>query len=143
MPATITPISSRPNLQPVAAGHPSARRYSLARRNLLPRADAVTAVYGRWAHDHLLSTGTPIDTLLWCPGESPHGYVAASVEALRELASSAYSISERTLARLHPGLTAPAALSVVGLPQWRPRQLLGAQSRMLLGADGIEYPRNL
>ena len=54
-----------------------------------------------------------------------------------------YEISEKILARLHPGLSAPALLSVVRLPAWTPAEVLRPDARLLLVADGIEYAGNL
>ena len=58
-------------------------------------------------------------------------------------AETAYTISERALARLHPGIAAPALLSVVRLPRWSPTEVLRPSARLLLVADGIEYAGNL
>jgi TrmH family RNA methyltransferase len=64
-------------------------------------------------------------------------------EVAIETASTAYTISERTLTRLHPGAVAPTLLSVASLPSWRPAQVLRPDARLLLVADGIEYAGNL
>jgi TrmH family RNA methyltransferase len=58
-------------------------------------------------------------------------------------AGGAVRISERTLARVHPGLTAPALLSVVRLPRWPSSRLQTAANGLVLVADGIEYAGNL
>ena len=42
--------SALDRLPPVGASHRDVRRYSRARRNLLPRTEQVTAVAGGWAH---------------------------------------------------------------------------------------------
>jgi TrmH family RNA methyltransferase len=137
-------LSALPRLQPVAATHPAARRYSRARRNLLPRHDRGTAVSGRWAHDLLLETGAEVETFLWCPGERQlSSEVVDHAAAVAETAASAYVVSERTLARLHPGLSGPALLSVVRLPTWRPQEVVTADAQLFLVADGIEYAGNL
>jgi TrmH family RNA methyltransferase len=107
---------------------PAARLYSQARRNLLPRDDRLVAVAGRWPHELLMRAGVSPVVTLSC-GDVAEG--------------AAYPISERTLARLHPGLSAPALLSVVRLPSWRPGQVLRPDARLLLVADGIEYAGNL
>ena len=57
--------------------------------------------------------------------------------------AATYDISEKILARLHPGLSAPALLSVVRLPRWTPAEVLRPDARLLLVADGIEYAGNL
>jgi TrmH family RNA methyltransferase len=142
-PVTPTPsLSPLSRLQPIAAGHPAARRYSQARRNLLARHERVIAVHGRWAHEQLLLAQAPVEHTLWCPGDtsSPDADLVAAVV---ESASQAFTISERTLSRLHPGLSAPALLSVVRLPRWRPSQVLRPAARLVLVADGIEYAGNL
>ena len=143
----MSPLLGRlPRLLPVAATHPEVRRYSQARRNVLPRSERVTAVAGRWAHEQLLRTGADIETVLWCPGENAPAVLddlADTVAALAEQAQAAYTISERTLARAHPGLCAPAVLSVVRLPSWAPPQVLTRTAKLLLVADGIEYAGNL
>lgn len=144
----MSPSSSLPTfsvaarLQPVAANHPAARRYAQARRHVLPRSERVTAVQGRWAHERLLAGTGRIATTLWCPGDRAGDLDEVAAQVV-EVAESAYTISERALARLHPGLTAPALLSVVRLPQWRPAQVLVPSARLLLVADGIEYAGNL
>ncbi|MGI8768181.1 MAG: TrmH family RNA methyltransferase [Propionibacteriaceae bacterium] len=128
------------SLSTIAAGHPAARRYALARRNQLPRSNQVTAVSGWWAHELVLSAGCDVQTLLWCPGpDEPTGLIAS----LRSVAGSTFLVSERTLARLHPGLSAPAVVSVVQLPSWQPAQVLTEQAQLMLVADGIEYAGNL
>ena len=58
-------------------------------------------------------------------------------------AGVAVRISERTLARVHPGLTSPALLSVVRLPRWPSSRLQTAANGLVLVADGIEYAGNL
>lgn len=107
---------------------PAARLYSQARRNLLPRHERLVAVAGRWQHAQLERLGVEPEVTLRC-GDVP--YVAT------------YEISEKILARLHPGLTAPALLSVVRLPVWTPAEVLRPDARLLLVADGIEYAGNL
>ena len=64
--------SALDRLPPAGASHDDVRRYSRARRNLLPRADHVTAVAGGWAHVVVLLSGATFDTLIWCPGERRH-----------------------------------------------------------------------
>jgi tRNA G18 (ribose-2'-O)-methylase SpoU len=107
---------------------PAARLYSQARRNLLPRHERLVAVAGRWPHAHLQRLGVEPEVTLRC-GELPY--------------AAAYDISEKTLNRLHPGLSAPALLSVVRLPCWTPADVLRPDARLLLVADGIEYAGNL
>jgi tRNA G18 (ribose-2'-O)-methylase SpoU len=107
---------------------PAARLYSQARRNLLPRHERLVAVAGRWQHAHLQRLGVEPEVTLRC-GELPY--------------AAAYDISEKILARLHPGLSAPALLSVVRLPGWTPAEVLRPHARLLLVADGIEYAGNL
>ena len=118
-------------LLPIGPGHPAARLYSRARRNLLPRHDRLVAVAGRWQHEHLARLGVRPVVTLGCDS-TPIG-----------LADEAYAVSERTLARLHPGLSAPALLSVVRLTDWRIRDVLRPDARLVLVADGIEYAGNL
>jgi RNA methyltransferase, TrmH family len=142
--ATRVAATARPTrrLLQIAATHPAARRYSLARRNLLPRDDVVVAVQGRWAHDRLLALGASPETLLWCPAE-PDEAPDDLVAALAAGAGASYRISPKTLARLHPGSNAPDLISVVRLPRWSPAALLKSGGRLLLVADGIEYAGNL
>ena len=127
MPTLVPTTSTRP----VAANHPAARLYSRARRNLLPRDERLVAVAGRWQHEHLRRLGVDPEVTLRC------GPAATGPDPAR------YEISERTLARLHPGLGAPALLSVVRLPTWRPHEVLRPDARLVLVADGIEYAGNL
>jgi TrmH family RNA methyltransferase len=119
-----------PAVQQIGPTHDAARLYSRARRNLLPRAERLVSVAGRWQHDHLARLGIePVVTLRCGP------------PAAGDWAS--YEISEKTLARLHPGLSAPARLSVVRLPSWQPADVLRPDARLVLVADGIEYAGNL
>jgi TrmH family RNA methyltransferase len=102
----------------------------------------VVAVHGRWAHEWLLALGALPETLLWCPAtpeEAPDELVAA----LATGAPASYRISPKTLARLHPGASAPDLISIVRLPRWSPAALLGGGGQLLLVADGIEYAGNL
>ncbi len=128
---------------PHAGGsHDAVRRYSRARRNLLPRSDHVTAVAGGWAHEVVLDSGAGVETVLWCPGERRHPALEATAARLAARADRAFRISERTLARIHPGLSAPALVSVVVLPHW-PTTLGPGRGGLVLVADGIEYAGNL
>jgi tRNA G18 (ribose-2'-O)-methylase SpoU len=119
-----------PAVQQIGPTHDAARLYSRARRNLLPRADRLVAVAGRWQHDHLSRLAIEPVVTLRC------GPPAAGDRA-------SYEISVKTLARLHPGLSTPTLLSVVRLPIWRPHDVLRPDARLLLVADGIEYAGNL
>jgi TrmH family RNA methyltransferase len=130
-------------LQPVGASHDDVRRYSRARRNLLPRTDHVAAVSGGWAHEVVLAGDAYVEIALWCPGERTHPALEATAAAVAERAARAYRVSERTLARLQPDASAPALLSVVRLPSWEPREVLSGTARLVLVADGIEYAGNL
>lgn len=142
-----------PPLAVINASGTDARRYSLARRNLLPREDRVTAVPGLWAHEFLLSSDVSIETFLWCPRSAEQDEerqdpavtdrLRACVDAVVERAQVSYRISERTLRRLHPGVSPPALLSVVRMPTWDDGALLSSNARLILVADGIEYAGNL
>ncbi len=139
---TTPPAVSR--FRPVAASHPDARRYQAARRNLLPRHDSVIAVSGLWAHRQALRLGADIETFLWCAGAGDvEESVSSLVDAALSVADTSYEISERTLARLHPGASAPGLLSVVRIPTWAAADVLGAGGGIVLVADGIEYAGNL
>jgi tRNA G18 (ribose-2'-O)-methylase SpoU len=130
-------------LQAIGAGHDDVRRYSRARRNVLPRADHVAAVSGGWAHEVVLAGDATVELTLWCPGPRAHPSLEATGVAVAGRALRAYRISERTLARLQPDTSAPALLSVVRLPQWSPAEVLTGRARLVLVADGIEYAGNL
>lgn len=130
-------------LQPVGASHDGVRRYSRARRNLLPRADHVAAVSGSWAHEVVLRSDSVPEVVLWCPGGRSYPDLEATAAAVAAKARRAFRISERTLARIQPDATAPALLSVVPLPRWEPQTVLTGDARLLLVADGIEYAGNL
>lgn len=141
-------------LTQIGPGHPAARRYRMARRNTLSRDDLVVAVAGSWAHREVLRLGAGIEVCLWCPGDARDAapsdggplddQVLELVERAVTAARSAYQVSARTLARLHPGARAPALMSVVPLPHWDVDQVLGGSSRVLLVADGgVEYAGNL
>lgn len=142
LPAIAPPIALE-RLRPIAASRPAARRYVHARRNTGRRADRLTIVQGRWAHEHLRRVGARIDTLFWCPAGPRNLGLEAVASDVLGAAESAYTISERGLARLHPGATAPALISVVRLPRWTPAQVLRSDSRLLVVADGVEYAGNL
>jgi TrmH family RNA methyltransferase len=131
------------NLQPVGASHDDVRRYSRARRNVLPRADHVTAVSGAWAHQVVLGSGASVEIMLWCPGARPHPDLAATACLVADRADRSFRISERVLSRIQPGATAPALLSIVRVPHWEPRRVLTGDAQLVLVADGIEYAGNL
>jgi TrmH family RNA methyltransferase len=130
-------------LQPVGASHDDVRRFSRARRNVLPRSDHVTAVAGGWAHEVVLRSDAVVDAALWCPGERPYPALEATAAATAARANRAFRISQRTLARLQPDAAAPTLLSVVRLPRWEPRRVLSGEARLVRVADGIEYAGNL
>jgi tRNA G18 (ribose-2'-O)-methylase SpoU len=130
-------------LPPVGGSHDDVRRYSRARRNLLPRADHVTAVSGCWAHEVVLRSDAEIDLVLWCPGARAHAELETAAAVGSARADRAFRISERTLARIQPDTQAPALLSVVRLPTWDPPAVLTGDARLVLVADGIEYAGNL
>jgi TrmH family RNA methyltransferase len=140
MPST-SPI--RTSFPPIGSSHDDVRRYSRARRNLLPRADHVTAVSGGWAHEVALRCGAEIEVVLWCPGERPHPELAATAARAAEGARRAFRVSERVLNRLQPDVSAPALLSLVRLPRWHAPAVLTPEARLVLVADGIEYAGNL
>jgi len=150
MPSTTRPVlphathpAALARLQPVGTSHDDVRRYSRARRNLLPRADHVTAVSGGWAHEAVLAGDATVEVAFWCPGEYPDPALEATAAAIADRAQRRYRISERTLARLQPEVSAPALLSLVRLPRWEPHRVLTDQARLVLVADGIEYAGNL
>ncbi len=130
-------------LQPVGGSHDDVRRYSRARRNVLPRADHVTAVSGAWAHEAVLRSDAEIDVVLWCPGARAYPELEAEAAVGAARAHRAFRISERTLARIQPDTQAPALLSVVRLPTWDPPAVLTGHARLVLVADGIEYAGTL
>jgi TrmH family RNA methyltransferase len=134
---------TRPTLLPVGTSHDAVRRYSRARRNALPRADLVTAVSGRWAHQAVLHAGGSIEVALWCPGQRVVPDLVEVAAAVVARADRAFGVSERTLARLQPEITAPGLLSLVRIPRWRPTDVLTAGAGLVLVADGIEYAGNL
>jgi TrmH family RNA methyltransferase len=130
-------------LPPAGTSHDEVRRYSRARRNLLPRADHVAAVCGTWAHEAVLASDAIVDLALWCPGERPHPGLETTAAEIAHRARRAFRVSPRVLARLQPDATAPELLSLVRLPQWDPALVLTRHARLLLVADGIEYAGNL
>src|SRR4051794_32925414 len=146
----MSPPSTSVRLTPVAASHPTVRRYLLARRNALPRDDLVVAICGLWAHEQVLRLGASVETFLWCPGEVRRAFGAEStdrltsvVERVSATAVTSYQVSERTLARVQPGADAPGLLSLVHVPAWDAATVVGEGARLLLVADGIEYAGNL
>ena len=64
--------SSLERLQPVGASHDDVRRYSRARRNVLPRADHVTAVSGGWAHEVVLRSARRSRSCCGVPARPPY-----------------------------------------------------------------------
>ena len=130
---------------PIAAQHPSARRYLLARRTMLPRDERVIPVSGLWAHRQLLRLEASTEVFLWCPGRDvpSGGQVSEVVAAMVDASATSYVISERTLARLQPVARAPGLLSLAEVPSWSLRTLLNPLVRLVLVADGIEYAGNL
>jgi TrmH family RNA methyltransferase len=140
-------VTTPPSLlrfRPVAASHPDARRYLLARRNVLPRHESVIAIAGLWAHQQALRLGAAIEVFLWCPsaGGSDRS-VTGVVDDLSKTAEASYEISERTLARLQPDAHAPGLLSILRIPSWTSADVLRDAGRLVLVADGIEYAGNL
>jgi TrmH family RNA methyltransferase len=126
------PTLSPAAVQQIGPTHPAARLYARARRNLLPRDKQLVAVAGRWQHEHLDRLGIRPEVTLRC------GAIRSGTTY-----DTTYEISAKTLARLHPGLSAPALLSVVRLPSWRTAEVLHPSARLVLVADGIEYAGNL
>jgi RNA methyltransferase, TrmH family len=147
IPSSFLPSAADPaaleRLQWVGASHEAVRRYSRARRNVLPRADHVTAVSGGWAHEVVLRSGAAIEVALWCPGSRAHPALAATAAGVASRARRSYRVSERVLARLQPDTTAPALLSLVAMPRWDAATVLTGDARLVLVADGIEYAGNL
>lgn len=136
-------LAALARLQPVGAAHDDVRRYSRARRNVLPRTDHVTVVAGGWAHEVVLAGEATVEVALWCPGDRAHPALAATAATVADRALRAFRISERTLARLQPEASAPALLSLVRLPRWESERVLADAPRLVLVADGIEYAGNL
>ncbi len=138
-------LSTPVRLTAIAAHHPAAHRYLLARRCALSRDEPVIAVAGLWAHRQLLALNACVEAFLWCPdagSDAGDPGLARVVAGVVEAAQMSYQISARTLARLHPGAEAPGLLSLVRIPTWpMERVLVGA--RRVLVADGIEYAGNL
>jgi TrmH family RNA methyltransferase len=140
----VTTPPSLLRLRPVAASHPAARRYLLARRHMLPRTDSVIAIAGMWAHQQALRLGASIQIFLWCPGTGgADESVSSVVDGVLAAADASYEISERTLARLQPEARPPGLVSVVRIPTWAPTDVLSEKGGIVLVADGIEYAGNL
>lgn len=141
------PLSARPvplrALPSVGASHEAVRRFSRARRNVLPRGDLVTAVSGRWAHEAVLDADGSVEVALWCAGEASAPDLERVAGDVVGGADRAFRVSERILARLQPDSTAPGLLSLVRVPRWTPDEVLGDDARLVLVADGIEYAGNL
>jgi TrmH family RNA methyltransferase len=143
MPSNTDLSLSLDGLPAAGSSHDEVRRYSRARRNVLPRSDHVTAVTGLWAHEVVLASSASVDVALWCPGERPHPELEIVAAAVAGRARKAFRVSPRVLARLQPDATAPALLSLVRLPGWEPATVLTEAARLVLVADGIEYAGNL
>jgi TrmH family RNA methyltransferase len=141
-PLPFAPPVSLDALPSVGASHDDVRRYSRARRNVLPRTDLVTAVSGRWAHEAVLRAGGSVELTLWCPGRSVPDLERVAAATVGR-ADRAWRISARTLARLQPETSAPGLLSVVRVPRWLPHEVLIPGAALALVADGIEYAGNL
>ena len=147
MPTTVPLDRPAPDLlqrlRAVGAAHDDVRRYSRARRNRLPRADLVTPVTSRWAHEAVLRSGAAVETALWCPGERSDPALEDVAGRVVARAARAFRVSPRVLARLQPEASAPALLSLVRLAPGEPDRVLAGPSGLLLVADGIEYAGNL
>jgi tRNA G18 (ribose-2'-O)-methylase SpoU len=143
MPTSLVHLSTPP--APVGAGDPAVRRCSRARRNLLPRDEPVTVAAGTWALERVLHSDAEVETALWCGGAAAGSDLADEpvAAAVAARAQRAVRVSERTLARIHPGLAAPALVALVRLPRWEPADVLTRSARLVLVADGIEYAGNL
>jgi len=141
--APVADASLLDRLPAAGASHDDVRRYSRARRNLLPRTEQVTAVAGAWAHEVVLRSTATVETMLWCPGERRDAALEATAAAVAGRARSAVRISERVLGRISPGSHAPALLSLVRVPSWPASRLTASGAGLVLVADGIEYAGNL
>jgi TrmH family RNA methyltransferase len=137
------PTATQLNLPIAGSSHDDVRRYSRARRNALPRDDHVTAVEGGWAHEVVLRSDAVVEVALWCPGDRAHPQLESTAARVVSRATRAYQVSPRVLARIQPGASAPALLSVVRLPRCDPAAVLTGSARLVLVADGIEYAGNL
>ena len=130
-------------LRPAGASHDDVRRYSRARRNVLPRGDLVTTVSSGWAHEVVLRAGAPVEVALWCPGERPDPPLEDVAARVVARAGRAFRVSARVLARVQPEAAPPALLSLVRLPAGDADRVLFGPAGLLLVADGIEYAGNL
>src|SRR3954451_3578101 len=92
--APVADASLLDRLPAAGASHDDVRRYSRARRNLLPRAEQVTAVAGGWANEVVLRSTATIETVLWCPGERRDAVLEATAAAVAGRARNAARISE-------------------------------------------------
>jgi TrmH family RNA methyltransferase len=100
-------------------------------------------VSATWALEQVLHSGVEVEVALWCPGERASAHPDHLTAAVVERAERAHAISERTLARLQPGLCAPALVALVRFPRWAAKDVLSEGARLALVADGIEYAGNL
>ncbi len=130
-PSVLPALDALGRLQPVGASHDDVRRYSRARRNVLPRGGPRHRRHGCLGARGGAPQRTPPSTS--CCGARASGRTPSSRRrppTARRARDRAFRISERTLARIQPDATAPALLSLVRLPT------VGAASRCCAATPG-------
>jgi RNA methyltransferase, TrmH family len=130
-------------LQRVGLHHPRVRlTLATAKSSAAAPAHSVV-VEGTWAHEILLSTGTPAETFLWCPDLTRTERARACAHRMCAAASTAYEISEKVLGRLSEREKPDGLVSLARLPRWDVDTWQFGDSALVLVADGIEYAGNL
>jgi TrmH family RNA methyltransferase len=131
-------------LQRVGFAHPRIRRLLAVTRNAVPESPRLLVVEGAWAHDILLSTGTPVELFLFAPDAIRSERARTCAERMAKVAEVSYEISARSLTRLSSRDRPDGLLSLVHLPTWNPATWPAfGESALVLVADGIEYAGNL
>jgi TrmH family RNA methyltransferase len=130
-------------LRGIGVSHPAVRQVQAVQRNSAPNPQRLFVAEGLWAHNLLLTHGTPIETFFWCP-EAAYGDEARTRAAqIAARARSAYQISAKTLERISERDRPDGLLSLAPLPQWAPDALELPPDALVMVADGIEIPGNL
>jgi TrmH family RNA methyltransferase len=131
------------HLQPIGVGHPRIRQVMSIQKNSAPNPRKLFIAEGLWAHNLLLTTGTPVEAFFWCP-EAAYGDEARTrAEQLAAAAETAYQVSAKTLERISERDKPDGLLSLAYLPRWAPEDVEPGPAALVLVADGMEIPGNL
>ena len=130
-------------LQQIGLSHPRVKQVVDIQRNTAPNRHRLFVADGLWAHNLLLETGAPVETLFWCPELIYSDEAAKRAEEVAARAHHAYRVSPKTMQRLAERERPDGLLSVAQLPFWRPEDIQFGASALVLVADAVEIPGNL